>query len=478
MPDTPFFPEWAARLSSMGRRLQNIRQQSLHQLDALFGPLLPSGLFAKAASGANSRDCIYTLRRTFYGFLYQVLNPGTPCREIVRQIQALLALHGLRRVDGHSGAWCLARKRLPLELLQRARHAATQCAQKREGLWRGFSVKVIDGTCISLPDTPANQRAYPQPGGQAPGCGFPSLKLVGVFSLATGALLDFAKGNKHQHETRIFRALLNAFGPGDLALADRGFASYANMAMLLAAKVPSVFRLHQSRPGDMRKGKALGKNDRLQVWKRPPQKPAGFPARLWKTLPEELSVRVLRYTVPQKGWRCRRLWLMTTLLDAQAYPAAELAGLYARRWQIELWLRDIKTTMGMEVLRTQCPEMVHRELEMFLLAYNLIRCLMAQAAARHDVALERVSFKGSVDACRQFSAAIAQARSQKRQKLLLDELLLAIARDPVPERPGRREPRAVKRRPKPYALLNRRRRNFREIPHRNGYRKDNPGKST
>lgn len=479
MKQTPFFPQWRARLApmGMGSRLQHIRQQSLHQLDVLFGPLLPGDLLERTATGANSRDCIYTLRRTFFGFLYQVLNPGTPCREIVRQIQALFVLHGGRRIDGDNGAWCIARKRLPLELLQHARRAAAQYAGKSAWLWHGLSVKVIDGTSTSLPDTRQNQRAYPQPGGQAPGCGFPLLKIVGVFSLATGVLLDFAKGNKHQHEIRLFQKLLHTFVPGDLALADRGFASYALMALLLSAGVQSVFRLHWRRPADLRKGKHPGKNDRLQVWKKPPKRPAYFPAPLWEGLPGELSVRVLRYTVSQKGWRCRSVTLMTTLLDAQAYPAEELAGLYARRWQIELWFRDIKTTLGMEVLRTKSPEMVHRELEMFLLAYNLIRCLMVQASTHHDVPLERVSFKGSLDACRQFSAAILQARSRKKQCQLIDELLMAMALDPVPERPGRREPRAVKRRPKPYPLLNRKRRKFRDIPHRNRYWKNNPRKS-
>ena len=221
----------------------------------------------------------------------------------------------------------------------------------------------------------------------------------------------------------------------------------------------------------------MGKNDRLLVWKKPPQKPDYLSQRLWASLPAELPVRVLRYTLPKKGFRCRSLTLVTTLLDAQAYPAEELARLYARRWQIELWFRDIKTTLGMEVLHTKSPKMVHKELEMHFVAYNLIRGLMSQSAVAYAVPLERLSFKGSLDAARQFSAAIAQARSRKKQKELIQELLGVIARDPVPERPGRREPRAVKRRPKSYPLLNRPRHKFREIPHRNRHWKNNPRKS-
>ena len=168
---------------------------------------------------------------------------------------------------------------------------------------------------------------------------------------------------------------------------------------------------------------------------------------------------------------------MTTLTDAKAYPALELARLYVRRWRIELWFRDLKTTMGMEVLRCQSPEMVHKELELFFIAYNLIRAVGAEAAATYDAPVERISFKGTVDAISQYTQAIAQARSQKKQRELVADLLRVIAMDQVPERPGRGEPRAVKRRPKPFPLLNKPRCQFREIPHRNRYWKNNPRKS-
>jgi hypothetical protein len=468
---TPFFPAFRARLCSMGRRVHHLRQQSLLHLDLLISPFLPPGLLSQADEGPNSRDRIYNVRRTFFGFLYQVLNPDCPCRQIVRQIQALFALNNAGRVDEGTGAYCTARKRLPLETLQRLRAATAGATEKAAQLWRGLCPKVIDGTTVSLPDTKENQRNYPQPGGQKPGCGFPLLKLVGVFSLSTGALLDYAKGNKRQHELRLLQGLLDSFGPRDLALGDRGFCSYVLLALLWLRQVMSVFRLHQRRPADLRKGKRLGKNDRLMVWQKPWQKPAWLPQSWWKKIPDELQVRVLRFKLCRRGYRPESVTLVTTLLDAQAYPAAEIARLYARRWKIELWFRDIKTSMGMEVLRCRTPEMVHKELEMVFIAYNVIRWLMAQAGVIHDVDAGRLSFKGTVDAVRQFSVAIAQARSKKQQRQLLAELLGVIARDPVPERPGRREPRAVKRRPKPYQLLNRPRRLMKELPHRGKYRK-------
>lgn len=363
---------------------------------------------------------------------------------------------------------------LPWDILPRLRCAIAARANRAHQLWRGLSVKVIDGTGVSLPDTQKNQRAYPQPGGQKPGCGFPLMKIVGVFSLATGVLLDYAKGHKHQHELGLLHRLIDTFKPGDLALADRGFSTYTLMALLLLRKVHSLFRLHHARPKDFRKGKRLGKNDRLLLWRKPDdwQKPRYMAKALWQLLPKELSVRMVRFTLGIPGYRTQSVTLITTLLDPNLFPAAELAQLYARRWRIELWFRDIKTSMGMEVLRCLSPKMVHKELEMFFIAYNLIRCLMADAAKIHGVPIDRLSFKGTVDSVRQFSVAIAQARSQTKRKELIARLLELIAQDQVPERPGRREPRAVKRRPKPYQKLNRPRHVMKEMQHRSKYRKN------
>ncbi|HWF05601.1 MAG TPA: IS4 family transposase [Candidatus Angelobacter sp.] len=472
--NTPFFPAFRPRLAALGARVRCLRQQSLVHLDQLFGPWLPPGLLSQADEGSNSRNRIYNVRRTLFGFLYQVLNPHCPCREVVRQIQALFALHDGRSVDEGTGGWCQARARLPWDILPRLRCAAAAHAEKAAQLWRGFRVKVIDGTSTSLPDTVKNQRAYPQPGGQKPGCGFPLLKLVGVFSLATGALLDYAKGNKHQHELNLLQRLRDQFKAGDLVLADRGFNSYTLLALLLLRGTHSLFRLHQRRPADLRQGKRLGKNDRLMTWCKPWlwQRPQYLCRVIWKRIPAKLSVRVVRFTLAVPGFRAQSVTLVTTLLDPVAYPAEELARLYARRWQIELWFRDLKTSMGMERLRCKSPGMAHKELEMFFIAYNLIRVLMAQASAIYEVPMERLSFKGTVDALRQFSIAMAQARSRKKQKQLRVDLLEIIARDQVPARPGRREPRAVKRRPKPYQLLNRPRHQMKELQHRGKYRKN------
>jgi hypothetical protein len=474
---TPFFPAFRSRLAPLGRRVQALRQQSLCHLELLLGPLLPPGLLCQADEGPNSRERVYSVRRTFFAFLYQVLNPDCPCREIVRQVQALLALQDQSRVDEGTSAYCQARKRFPLDTLQRLRVAVAAAGEKTAERWYGLRPKLIDGTTVSAPDTPKNQRTYPQSRSQKPGCGFPLIRLLGVFSLATGVLLDYGKGNKHQPELGLLWKLLDQFKPGDLAVADRGFCSYVLMALLLRLGVASLFRLHQRRSADLRQGKRLGKSDRRFTWLKPLEKPHWLPQSWWKKIPAQLTVRVIRFNLPSPGYRPESVTLVTTLLDPKKYPAQDMAQLYVRRWKIELWFRDLKTLMGMEVLRCRSPKMLHKELEMFFIAYNLIRCLMVQAAATNHAKLERMSFKGTVDSVRQFSLAIAQARSRRKQNQLIVQLLEVIARDEVPHRPDRREPRAVKRRPKAFPLLNKPRDKFKEIAHRNRYWKSNPRKS-
>lgn len=472
---TPFFPAWRARLAAFGQQARHLRQQPLPQVEKLLGPLLPPGLLAPSAHGTNSRQRLYSLPCTFWAFLWQVLNPACPCREVVRLLQALFCLRQRAGAQEGTSAYCQARARLPLSLLQQIRVAVTAHTQKllpaAQERWHGFVVKVVDGTTISLPDTRKNQRAYPQSSSQAPGCGFPFLKLVGLFSLSTGSLLGYVTGNKHQAELPLFYKLWDWLKPGDLLLADRGFASYVVLALVERLGVAGLFRLHQARPTDLCKGIRLGRNDRLFVWSKPRQKPRWLPQKLWKKVPAELVVRVLRVQASVPGFRTQSMTLVTTLTDAEVFPARELARLYLRRWSIELWWRNIKTSMGMETLSCQSPAMVQKELEMHLIAYNLIRCLLVEASALHDRPIERLSFKGTADTLRQFTPLIAQARAGKRRRAMIRKLLAVLAGDLVPERPGRREPRAVKRRPKPYPLLNKPRHQFVETPHRSKYRR-------
>lgn len=209
---TPFFPQFRARFAAARSRVQQVRRTPLFQLEHLFGQYLPPGLLAPADEGPNSRERVFSCRRTFWSFLYQVLHPGCPCRKVVRHVRAFFKQHGLGHVDPGTSAYCQARLRLPLDTLRRLRHGVAGHVERllpnAQRDWLGLHPKLIDGTTLCAPDTAKNQRAYPQSRSQKPGCGFPLLKLVGVFSLASGVLLDYAKGNKHQHELALARQLL------------------------------------------------------------------------------------------------------------------------------------------------------------------------------------------------------------------------------------------------------------------------------
>jgi hypothetical protein len=477
---TPLFPAFRARLAALGRRTaRELRQATLAQLTSHLAGLIPVHLLASADEGINSRERLYTLRLTCECFLWQMLKPNTACREVVRQVQALARLHSWGTVDEGPSAYIQARQRLPQECLERVLAATAQAADQRatsKPRLQGRPVKVVDGSSVQLPDTAANQKAYPQPSGQKPGCGFPVMKLVVLFSLASGALLDVVLGNLHSHDLRLLRQLWECLKAGDILLGDRAYGDYVTLAGLPPQGVDVVARLHQKRKVDFRKAKRLGHQDAVFVWHKGGQQSSILTPQEWAALPDQIQVRIIRFTAACRGFRSQQITLVTTLLDAQRYPAAELIALYARRWRLELCLRDVKTTLGLERLRCLSPGMVRKELLAGLIAHNLIRCVMAEAARVGEAELERLSFKGTVDAVRQFSAALAQTRTRKMQRDLWQDLLHALARDLVPLRPGRSEPRAVKRRPKPFPLLNCPRREFLELPHRNSRWKGGPRK--
>jgi hypothetical protein len=475
---TPFFPAFRSRLAPMARRAaQLLRQSTLSQLQERLGQLLPPGLLSSEDDGLNSRERAFPLRLTLECFLWQMLNPATACREVVRHVQALRRLKGLSPISEEDSAYVQARIRLPRERLEKALSATAKAVHERVGpgaQLQGRRVVVADGSSAQMTDTPENQKAFPQSGSQKPGCGFPVMKFVVLFSLCGGAILNVAIGNLHYHDLRLLRALWDQLKRGDILLGDRAYGEYTTLAGLVELGVDVAARLHSRRKVDFRKARRLGKNDGLFVWTKACQQSEILSPGEWGLLPAQITVRIVRFTTVIRGFRNRRVTLVTTLLDPVLYPAEELIGLYARRWRLELSLRDLKTTLGMEQLRCKTPEMAHKELLAYLVAHNLVRCVIAQAVERHDVELERVSFKGSLDAIRQFSNAIERAPNGKLRRQLWDDLLRTLARDLVPLRPDRREPRAIKRRPKPYPLLNKPRRQFVEISHRNNFWKGRP----
>ena len=434
---TPFLPGLSPQLYGRQRRSQldqlraqseQWRQSSLSRLCEIFGPGLPAALLAPTAKGVNSRRRTYPLPLTFWAFLSQVLSPGSSCREVVRKVQAWDAPQG-QTPDSGPSAYCQARNRLPLACLTELPQTLANKLSARltpPELWLGRRVKVVDGTGVSMSDTAANQKAWPQPAGQKPGCGFPVVKLVACFCLASGALLEWVEGKLTEHDFRLLQKLLPAFQKGDVVLADRGFSSYASLATLRARGVDSVMRVHQFRKLDWRAGPRLGRRDRRVCWQKGWLQGQLWTAEPWAQLPGELPVRLVEIVVAVPGFRTQKLVLVTTLLDAQTDSAEALGQLYFRRWAVELFFRDLKTTLGLDVLRCRTPAMVRKEIVMHALAYNLIRALMQDLAHRYQVTLHRLSFKGTGDALRQWRELFENTKAQ---------------------------PRAVKRRPKNFRLL-------------------------
>lgn len=406
---------------------------------------------------ATWREEIYTPLLTLWAFLGQVLCPDGSCRATVGRVLAWLVSRGEEPCSPKTDPYCKARQRLPESLLRRLVRETGPTLHHQAApawLWKNRRVKIVDGTTVSLPDTAANQAAYPQPSSQKPGLGFPMVRVVVVFCLACGTVLDAALGRyagKQQGENSLLRTLEHALEPGDVLLADRYYSGWFDLAWWQQRGVDVVTRLHQLRRCDLRRGRRLGKNDHRVVWTKP-RRPSWMDEATYQSLPAELELREVRVGVSQRGFRAKVIVVVTTLRDPQEYSARELGLLYRQRWHAELDLRSLKVTLGMDRLRCKSPGMVRKEVWAHLLAYNLIRTVMAQAADELGCVPRDLSFKGTVQAVRAFAERLGEADEAKFEELH-EWLLRTIGAHPVGDRPDRVEPRARKRRPKPYPLL-------------------------
>lgn len=472
-PDFPAFaPLFAHHLHRLRREGASNQPPLLHQFQLLFERWIPSHLLAQRDEGAHSRRRHWPLHLTFWTFLWQVAQAGAACREAIRQAATLCRQAGRPLPPTDDSPYCQARAVIPLEVLDDIHNSLVREAHRalaKKDLWCGRRVYVVDGSTVTLPDTPENQAAYPQQSVQRPGCGFPILRLTGLFSLATGLFTAWATGAWRDHELQLLNRLWEHFAPGDVLLGDRGFATWGVLALCLDHQLHAVVRVRGAKRRDFRRGQRLGRDERLVRWSKPPRRPRTIPEDLWSRLPDTLTLRLVRCRVEVPGWRTREVLLVTTLLDRERYPLAALSQLYGSRWQMELSLRDLKTTLQMDELSCRNPFTVERELRLHLLVYNLVRRLMLESARVHLVPRQRLSFAGALAGARRLGEALRQARSQRLRRQLFADLLEQLARDPVPKRPGRREPRAVKRRPKPYPRLTCERHRFREIQHQNRY---------
>lgn len=375
---------------------------------------------------------------TIYLFVLQVLHGNTACRHVVH----------FGRWRFTANAYGQARKRLPLgvyhRLLERVAEA-TRRATAGTRRWLGHRVWIIDGSSFSMPDTPALQAAFGQPGGQRPGCGFPVARWLALFDVGTGMLLRSAAAPLRSHEMARCVGVSEDLRRGDVVLGDRGFCSYAHLALLARRGLHAVVRIHQRRSVDFTPGRSLprsrwlrarGDADQVVAWSKPKAKPAWMTAADFAALPAEVAVRELRYRIDTPGFRVREVTLVTTLLEAASYPAEALADLYRRRWQAEVNLRHLKTTMRMDVLHCKTVAGVLKELAMFALVYNLVRSVMAEAARARGVDPERI---GLLDTARWLVGSEGGG----------DVTVLLVN----PPRRGRAEPRVVKRRPKQYLRM-------------------------
>ena len=339
-----------------------------------------------------------------------------------------------------------------------------------EDTYQGHIIKSIDGSSVALDDTAANQSEYPQPTSQKPGCGFPLMGIMGVLNHAHGGWEDFVEGQQSAHDAPVFRKLLHCFHPGNILCADRAFCTYEIKATLHEKGVHTLMRLHQSRHAklDWRKGRRIGKNQRLVTWKKPSQQPPGstLDAEEWAALPAELEIRLIRFHYEDREGKKRRMVLATTLIDTDRYDWSDLAAIYAQRWDIELRLRDVKTTLKLDHLRVRTPETARKTLRMALIAYNLIRssCQEAGHAAGKDLRL--MSFKGALD-----TIVANTARYLRRQKHvrvireIWESIIEMIAEKVVDLRLYRWEPRVQKKRPKSFSYLTAPRAKYKETHH-------------
>jgi hypothetical protein len=405
-------------------------------------------------------DCIYTPLVTLWVFLGQILSTDHSCRAAVARLIAHQVSQGLPPCSSETGAYCSARKRLPLAFFRAvARRVGLTLDARAEPqwLWKGRRALLFDGSSVAMPDTPENRKDYPLTYNQKPGTGFCVARIAGLISLSCGAILDLGicrYAGKGQSESGLLRRLWGLFRPGDVMVADRLLCAWTEMVMLKQRGVDTVCRLTSHRTADFRRGTRLGKDDHIVTWMKP-RRPRSVDQEVYDALPEFLLVRECRVRVVQPGFRVRSLVVATTLLDAEEYTKHDLAQLYRARWNIELDWRSIKDVLQMDVLRCRTPELVRKEIWMHVLAYNLIHTVMAQAASQNGISPRSISFKATLQVLEAFQPVIASQahRGLRHRESLYQDLLRAIAQHRVADRPDRFEPRLAKRRPKNYARL-------------------------
>ena len=446
------------------RQVEFLRQQFFQDGGLPFTDVLTAECISKVVEEIQLswNECVYTPLVTLWVFLGQVLSADPSCGAAVARLIAHRVARGLKACSAETGAYCLARKRLPERFFSAIAFLVGRNLDTRvdsQWLWKGRRVYLYDGSTVSMPDTEANRKEYPLTYNQKPGTAFPVARLGALISLSCGAILNLGicrYAGKGQSELGMLHNLWDMLRQGDILVADRLMCAWTEMVMLQQRGIDCVFRLTSHRAADFRLGTRLGKDDHIIKWVKP-RKPRSIDRKTYDALPEFLLVRECRVRISQPGFRVRTLVIATTLLNADEYTKDDLAQVYRARWNEELDLRSIKTTMQMDMLRCMAPEQVRKEIWTHVLAYNLIRTIMAQAASEHGIAPRTISFKGTIQVLEAFQPVIAQQADRGVEHLdtLYQQMLHAIAQHRVADRPDRFEPRMTKRKPKSYDRLTR-----------------------
>ena len=435
--------------------------------DLYFAALVDRETITDALGEASSlwQGWIYTPAVTVWVFLSQCLSADHSCREAVARLAAWRTAQGLSPCSSDTGAYCTAREALPeaaCQELVRRTGRELEAEAPESWLWHGRRVLVVDGSTVTMPDTLENQAEYPQAKTQSLGCGLPIARVLVVFSLAAGVVIEAAIGRyagKRTGENSLFRTLHNTLAEGDLVLADRCYSGWFDVALLLQRGVDAVVRKHQLRSTDFRTGRRLAREDHL-VRLAKPQRPEWLSPEVYEALPAELLLREVRVRVKQRGFRSKSLVIVTTLLDPQEYPADQIAELYRRRWQAELHLRNLKIVLQMDHLRCKTPHRVRNEFYMHLVAYNLVRRVMALAAIEAKMLPWQISFKATMQSLNNFLPLLASSMPLVAG---CRALVKCITAHHVGNRPDRFEPRRIKRRPKSHDLLRRPRHEYKRL---------------
>lgn len=444
---------------SFRQQIDWFRRQFAQHGGLPFSEVLPAGVVVSALQtlGVSFYNSLYNPVSVLWLFLSQVIHANPTLAVTVECFLAWRLAQGMAPCSTGTGAYARGRQRLPEALLATlTRHTGRQADRAALGQWRwlGRVVKLFDGSTVSMPDTPENQEAFPQSRTQAPGVGFPLARIGVLFSLAVGTALELGIrrwAGKYQSELSMLRDMIPSLEAGEVLLTDRYLCSYMEIALLLQRGVDYVGQMHAQRNVDFRRGRRLGPCDHVVQWSKP-QKPDWMSAEDYAAIPETLTIREFRCRIVRQGYRTRTIIVATTLLDAKRYPRAEIADLYRLRWDAEINLRSLKTMMHMDVLRCQTPDMVRKEIWAHLLAYNLIRTVIAQAAARHGKHPRQISFMRALRTLEAFRPALAHV-PREQLAALYEYMLTAIASHEIGHRPDRLEPRQRKRRPKPYKLM-------------------------